>query len=177
MLDLLKALSLGVARVVFVGALLLVLLASVRWALSPDERPDATQVVAVPEETEAPPDEAGAATPTAAPAPEPTSTEDAPEVLIAAARPPGDTTLQVLDAGGGAARVDRAVAAVEQLGYDVVAINPSSRNVPLTTVYFTDGAEAEARALRARDPRFRVIEPNQGLSEGVDVHILVGADF
>ena len=177
MVDVLRTVALWAARVVFVGALLLVLLASLRWALTPDARPDATQVVSVPDASEEPAVADASAAPSPTPAAIPTATEDPPEVLIAAARPPAETTIQVLDAGAGAARVDRAVAAIEALGYEVVAINPSSRNVPRTTVYFTAEAEAEARALRARDPRFQLIEPNQGLSEGVDVHVLVGPDF
>lgn len=101
----------------------------------------------------------------------------APEELIAAAKAPAETTVQVLDAGGGNAAVDAVVSALEAIGYDIIAINDSSRDVTVTTVYFTDGNEPQAEALRARDPRFQEIEPNQGLSDGVDIHVLVAPGF
>ena len=66
---------------------------------------------------------------------------------------------------------------LEQLGYNVVARSPSSRDVVETTVYYTADNIAEAEGLRAREPRFRVVEANRGLSEGVDIHVLVGTEF
>lgn len=195
MSSLLRLITLNIARLVFVAAMLLALYAGLTWALSPDPRPDAESIAreeaareAAASESEAAaaaasePDAAGASESEAAPAtpgatPEPGPTTEAPEVLIAAAKPPNETTVQVLEAGGGGARVDAAVSVLEQIGYRVVAISPSSRDVTLTTVYFTEGAEAEARGLRARDPRFQTVEANRGLSEGVDIHVLVGPDF
>ncbi|HUG83057.1 MAG TPA: LytR C-terminal domain-containing protein, partial [Euzebya sp.] len=101
----------------------------------------------------------------------------APEELIALAKTPADTTIQVLDAGGGNASVDQVVSALETIGYDVVAINDSSRDVTVTTVYYTADNMPQAEGLRARDPRFQAVEPNQGLSDSVDIHVLVGPDF
>lgn len=155
------------------------------WSLNPDDRPDAGAVTysldelrddeteTATEAATAPDEPAADATPT----PSPTSTEEPAEVLIGAARAPSDTTVQVLNAGAGDARTDAAVTVVEALGYNVVAISPSRRDVSETTVYFTDGNEPEAKALRARDPRFQAVEENQGLSEGVDLHVLVGTDW
>lgn len=186
--NILRLLSLNAARILFVGVLLLALYAGLTWALNPDERPDAASIAAAQAAQEQAASEAALEeapeTPTeeveATEAPiEPTEapTTPSPAVLIAAAKDPGETTVQVLDAGGGSAKVDAAVTVLEQLGYNVVAVSPSSRDVSQTTVYFTADAQAEAEALRAREPRFQVVEGNQGLSEGVDIHVLVGSEF
>lgn len=185
-----RLLSLNAARLIFVGGLLLALYAGLSWALNPEDRPDAEAIAAAQAaadqsaseaaEASASESEAAAAEATATPTAVPTVTAPptaSPQELIAAARPPDETTVQVLDAGGGTARVDAAIGVLEQIGYRVVAISPSSRDVTQTTVYFTQGAQAEAEGLRAREPRFQVVEPNQGLSEGVDIHVLVGTEF
>lgn len=183
-----RLLSLNAARILFVGGLLLALYAGLTWALSPDERPDAARIA----EAQAALEQAASeealedaseevtepeATESAVPEPTEAPTTPSPAVLIAEAKDPADTTVQVLDAGGGSAKVDAAVAVLEQLGYDVRAISPSSRDVAQTTVYFTGDARPEAEALRAREPRFQTVEANQGLSEGVDIHVLVGPEF
>ena len=180
-----RLIALNTARLVFVGALLLALYAGLTWALSPEERPDAASIAAAQAELDA--SESELAEPSETPTPvetaaaplEPTEvpTTESPEQLIAAAKPPGETTVQVLDAGGGGARVDQAEAVLEQLGYNVVARSPSSRDVVETTGYYTADNIAEAEGRRAREPRFRVVEANRGLSEGVDIHVLVGTEF
>lgn len=180
-----RLVSLNAARVIFVGALGLALYAGLNWALNPDPRPDAESIALAEAAREASESEAAEAAAVSEPeepestpvTPDAVPTTDAPEVLIAAAKPPTETTVQVLDAGGGSASVDAAVAALESIGYQVVSVRGSSRDVTRTTVYFTAEAQAEADALRARDPRFQVVEPNQGLSEGVDIHVLVAPDF
>ena len=183
-----RLLSLNAARLIFVGGLLVALYVGLTWALNPEDRPDAATIAAAEAAAESAASEAAeaaaseaaegaeeapTATPTITVAPE----TESPQELIAAAKPPAETTVQVLDAGGGGARVDAAIGVLEQIGYQVVAISPSSRNVTQTTVYFTEGARAEAEGLRAREPRFQVVEGNQGLSEGVDIHVLVGTEF
>ena len=186
--SLLRLVFLNAARVLFVGALLLALYAGLTWALAIEARPDASRIAeAAAAREQAASEEAAseqAAEPTAEPAatasatavPEPVVTV-APEELIALAKAPAETTVQVLEAGGGNASVDSVVSALEAIGYEVVAINDSSRDVVVTTVYFTEDNEPQAEGLRARDPRFQAVEPNQGLSEGVDIHVLVGPDF
>ncbi|CAN5508772.1 hypothetical protein BH23ACT9_BH23ACT9_14880 [soil metagenome] len=182
-------LSLNAARVLFVGALLLVLYVGLTWALAIEDRPDAASIAAAEaarEQAQSEREEAQQAEEDVTTADEPTEAVTQvpapvetvpPEELIAAARQPGETTVQVLDAGGGNATTDAVVGALEGLGYQVVAINSSSRTVDVTTVYFTADDEPQAEALRARDPRFQAVEANQGLSEGVDIHVLVGRDF
>lgn len=174
----------------FVGVLLLSLYVGLTWALAIEDRPDAGRIAeaeAVREQAESEraaseaaaseavqPQPTAAATATEVPQPEVTV---APEELIALAKTPAETSVQVLEAGGGNASVDQVVSALEAIGYEVVAINDSSRDVSVTTVYYTADNEPQAEALRARDPRFQEIEPNQGLSDQVDIHVLVGPDF
>lgn len=185
MRTLFRLVTLNAARVLFVGALALALWAGLQWALTPDPRPDAEaiareQAIREASESEAAAEPEVTPTPTAtAPAAPvtPTPTEAPPEELIAAAKDPSQTTVQVLDAGGGPAAVDAAVAELESLGYDIINVTSSSRDVTTTTVWWTADAEAEARALRARAPRFQEVGPNEGLSEGVDIHVLVGPGF
>lgn len=55
--------------------------------------------------------------------------------------------------------------ALEALGYPVVAVNSARTPFPRTTIFYVDGWEAEAEALRARDsasarsPRTRTSRP------------------
>lgn len=104
------------------------------------------------------------------------SAEEADE-LIADARDPDQTTVQVLDAGGGSDATGSVQEALTELGYDVVAVNTSRLDYPTTTVLYTEGNDAEAEALRARDERFAEIAPNERLSTGVDIHVVVGPDW
>jgi hypothetical protein len=108
---------------------------------------------------------------------EPALTEEEIAELIAAAREPSETSVQVLDAGGGSTATSDVADVLGGEGYDVVAINPSRVDYDVTTVLYTDGNEAEAEALRARDDRFTAIAPNERLSEGVDLHVVVGPDW
>ncbi len=111
------------------------------------------------------------------PTEEPTETGPAPEELIAAAPDPELTSVQVLDSGGGSSRAQDAAEALRGLGYNVVNITSSRANVTRTTVWFTEGNEEAGLALRARDERVTEVEPNEALSSGVDLHVLVGADW
>ena len=104
-------------------------------------------------------------------------TEEEAEELIAAARDPEETTVQVLDAGGGSTATSDVADALRNEGYDVVAINSSRADYSVTTVLYTAGNEAEAEALRARDERFAETAPNERLSEGVDLHVVVAPDW
>lgn len=186
---LLRLVSLNAARLLFVGALLLTLYVSLTWALAVEDRPDAASIAeaeALRDQQESElaagitssEDSTAGATPTAtaSDAPTPVATVD-PQELIALAEAPPETTVQILDAGGGGVAVDAVESALEAIGYEVVAINDSSRDVSATTVYFTGENQPQAEGLRARDPRFQVVEPNQGLSDGVDIHVLVGPGF
>ncbi len=188
MSNLLRLVSLNAARVLFVGGLLLALYVGLTWALAVEDRPDAGAIAAAEAAREAAQSESEAAAsdaPSVTATPEPTpgltttpppATVD-PQELIAAARPPAETTVQILDAGGGNALVDAVRIRLEEIGYQIIAVQESSRRVDRTTVYFTEENQAQAEGLRARDPRFQVVEANRGLSRSVDIHVLVGPNF
>lgn len=125
----------------------------------------------------APPPPPAASEPPAQPTEDSGLTPAEAEDLIAAARPPEETSVQLLDAGGGSDAVNEAAEVLRELGYDVVAINPSRTNYDTTTVLFTEGNDAEAQALPARDERFAEVAPNERLSDGVDVHVVIGSDW
>lgn len=188
MSQLFRFISLNAARVIFVATLLLALYVGLNWALAIEDRPDAASIAATQAAREA--SETAAeleasenpepTTPPTGPASTPTSTPEPtvdPQELIAAALPPPETSVQVLDAGGGGAAVDSAVSALEQIGYNIVNVTSSTRQVDRTTVYFTADDKPQADGLQARDPRFQVVEANRGLNEGVNIHVLVGPNF
>lgn len=96
--------------------------------------------------------------------------------VVAAAPPPGDTTVQVLGPAGITA-LDEVAVALTDLGYAVVATNPASAAVQTTTVLYSAGHEEAARALAAREPRIGVVAPNTAFSEDVDLHVVVADDW
>lgn len=105
------------------------------------------------------------------------STADADEGLTAAAAVPEETRVQVLDGVNDPARLAELVAALESLGYQVVATNPASTDYAVTTVLYSEGQEAAAQALQTRDPRMAALRPSPGLSDEVDLHVVLGADW
>lgn len=170
----------------FGAALILALVVGLFWAFQPTGFEDEPEVADNAEATERPrrggnkdrADDEEQLAEGESEAPEDTGLSEAEaKELIDAARPPDETTVQVLDAGGGSSATNEAADALRELGYDVVAINSSRLDYPTTTVLFTEGNEAEAEAVRARDERFAETGLNDRLSEGVDVHIVVGADW
>lgn len=110
--------------------------------------------------------------------PEESATEGPLAEPVAAAPPPAETTVQVLDGVGGDGRQAQAAAQVlRDLGYDVVVINPAGTDHSSTEVQFSPGNDAAAEALAARDPRFTAAGPTTALSDAVDLHVIVGSDF
>jgi hypothetical protein len=177
-----------IARIILVGGLLLAFGWGLVWALNPSEggitftapdRDPAPTEADDGDDEESAADEPQEADPaeTPTPGPEPTPTGPPPEELIAAAPDPSSTSVQVLDAGGGPTRTLGVTDALEDLGYQVVNVTSSRTDVTETTVWFTDGQEEAGLALRARDERFAVVEENERLSTGVDLHVLVGPDW
>ncbi|HVM19316.1 MAG TPA: LytR C-terminal domain-containing protein [Egibacteraceae bacterium] len=104
-------------------------------------------------------------------------TDEEREALIEAARDPEQTTVQVLDAGGGGSAASDVASVLGDLGYDVVAINSARDDYSVTTVLFTEGNEAEAEGLRAREERVTEVGLNERLSDAVDLHVMVGPDW
>jgi hypothetical protein len=86
--------------------------------------------------------------------------------------------VQVLEAGGGMGATNAAADFLsDEFGYQIINVTSARVDVSETTVWFTDGNEPEARALRARERRVAVVEENQGLNEGTDLHVLVGPNW
>ncbi|MGI8873177.1 MAG: LytR C-terminal domain-containing protein [Egibacteraceae bacterium] len=102
---------------------------------------------------------------------------DAGEGPVAAAAAPEETRVQVLDGVNDPARLAELVAALEALGYQVVTTNPASTAYAVTTVLYSEGQESAAQALQIRDPRMAVLRPSPGLSDTVDLHVVLGADW
>jgi hypothetical protein len=178
----------GIARLVFAGGLLLALVIGLVWAFNPAEEggvrfsgtPDdrvAQEAEEGDEDTAVDPDAPAVPSPEPEAEPEPEDTGPPPEELIAAAPEPSETSVQVLDAGGGRARTEAVVAALEDLGYLIVNVTSSRTDVRSTTVWFTEGSEEAALALRARDERVVEVAENERLSPGVNLHVLVGPDW
>lgn len=86
-------------------------------------------------------------------------------------------TVQVLDGAGDPDAVRDAVAALEELGYEVVAQSRAARRYPRTTVFWSDGFEDEAEQLREADDRFAALEENERLAPSINLHVVVGEDW
>lgn len=96
---------------------------------------------------------------------------------IAEAPPPQDTTVQVLDGVGSGTQAEDAAAALEDLGYDVVVVNPAGLEYNSTRVLATEGHDTDGEALIERDDRFGALDRNRTLSAEIDLHVIVGADW
>lgn len=163
-----------VARWVFGAFLLGCLVVGLVWSLGPTIEfgggPDGDGEVAA---GEAPPEAPSEAAPSEAPG---EATENQDQELIDGADPPEDTEVQVLD-GSDADRTDSAITVLGEFGYEIVG--PSQgRAYEETTIFYNDGERRTARALKARDERFGVVAENdRGLSEEVDIHVIIGDDW
>lgn len=105
------------------------------------------------------------------------SAEDADDALVAAAPVPQETRVQVLDGVNDPARLAELVEALEALGYEIVATNPASTDYAVTTVLYSEGHETAAQALQVREPRVAALRASPGLSDQVDLHVVLGADW
>ena len=135
--------------------------------------PSAVPTVAAVPETELP-------TPEPEPEPEPTQpapVTPAPTPAEVTENPVTGVTVQVLEQVGAEAQAAQAAGVLRRLGYDVVAVNITDRQVDTTTVLASAGRAADAEQLKTLDPRFGVITDNDGFSPDVDLHVIVGADF
>lgn len=126
-------------------------------------------------------DEATADDPAPEPSPGPGAegdpTLDAAQQILAAGPPPEETTVQVLDGVGASPNLPLLVAVLQDLGYRVVATNPAKTDYARTTVLYSEGREDAARALQARHGRIVEVRRSPGLSEAVDLHVVLGSDW
>jgi hypothetical protein len=171
------------------GALVLIVLSTVIFgALGGDEPADAVAAptpspsvhVTEPTGTQSPATQPPATEPTGSEQPSaPASTETASEPDAPSdGTDPAGISIQVLDGvltdGGEAAN---AVAqSLRDQGYDVVAVNRARQGYEQTTVFYTTGAEAQARQVAAAIGASAVEEQPGNLSEQVQVHIVVADD-
>lgn len=87
-------------------------------------------------------------------------------------------TVQVLDGRWDEVAYLEAIEVLEGYGYAVTASGAAGRRYPETTIFWTEGQEANARTLSAADARFTVVSPNvHGLTEFQDLHVVVGEDW
>ena len=174
-----------------IGAVAVALLLALQWALNPEEQQ--TEFFSVRTQTEQPvvsaADEAETEEEDEEPEPaedetgepeeteEPGLSDEERQELTDAAPEPGDTSVQVLDAGGGGDAMNAAADDMRELGYNVVNVTGSQTDVDATTAWWSDGHEAAAEAMRARDERIIAVGANERLNQGVDLHLLVGPDW
>ena len=87
-----------------------------------------------------------------------------------------DITIQVLNGTASTEADDRMADRLGSLGYEVVAVQGSSKQYTETTVYWSfPGAQDAAERLAARFDWVAAPKPSN-LSSTVDIHVVVGAD-
>ena len=119
------------------------------------------------------------ATEPAATATSTTSTEASPsEDASAGEIPPGEISIQVLDAvhDPGAVTAHRIADRLKADGYDVLVVNPAGKLYGTTTVMYTPGHEDAARQIAKAYGFAKVTAAVSNLSNSVDVHLVVGSD-
>lgn len=87
-----------------------------------------------------------------------------------------DITVQVLNGTASTEADDRMADRLSSLGYDVVAVQGSSKQYPETTVFWSfPGAQEAAERLAAKFGWQAAMRPSN-LSATVDLHVVVGGD-
>lgn len=107
------------------------------------------------------------------PEPEPTATATTDGAIA-----PSSISVQVLDAvrDDGSAAAEDVEQRLKADGYRVVANNPASKTYEVTTVFYSEGYEAQARQI-ADAYGWSAVEPKpSNLSSSVQVHVVVGLD-
>jgi hypothetical protein len=120
---------------------------------------------------------ATATTTSVPPGSEPATTTTA---AAAATTPPPvhGVTVQVLNGVFVPGLAHRVAAKLRAAGYDVVAANTAFGHFSVSRIYYTEGHEADALALQARFPAFKVIAPAPpNLSRGVALHAVIGDNY
>ena len=113
--------------------------------------------------------------PTPVPTPDPApTTEPEPEPEEEFREP---VPVQVLNAGGGRERVDDVIATLDDMGYEIAAVNGVRRRVEETTVLWNENHQSDALDLIRRDERFAGEAKNDGYAQSVPLHVLVGPDW
>lgn len=170
----LRVLVLGIGFVVLVGA------AFTGVGAWQDRDTTATETAAPEPEPE--PEPAPAPEPAPEPEPEPEPEPDPEPEPVDDGPQPADVTVQLLNGAGdgGAAVVADARATLTDAGFRIAASN-NARPYDTTTIFYTVGFESEARlvgeALGVTEINpMTDLPPERRLSDGVMVHVVLGAD-
>jgi hypothetical protein len=142
------------------------------------DAPAATRVTSRAAATTRPAPSRGPATTTTLPAATqaPTSTE--PGTTVSTLRSAKGVTVQVLNGVFVTGLAHRVAGRLRSAGYDVVAATTALGSYRVSRIYYTDGHQADAVALRARFPVFEQIAPAPAnLSRRIDLHVVVGQNY
>lgn len=178
----------GVKALLGLALVGLVAVGALRWAGGGDDGRGQPAVTAAPPSTAAAPaSEDALASEADEPALEVDEAEEAPDNDATADDEDEDedggddgpvlATVQVLNGSGDPDLLDRVVAVLEELGYEVVATGRASRRYEETTVFWSAGHQDDARDLREADPRFIAVEPNERLDRTINLHVVIGDDW
>lgn len=102
--------------------------------------------------------------------PQPKKTRSAPELLTEG------VTVQVLNGTGAPAADDDMADRLARLGFEVIAIDGSSKEYPQTTVFWSLPEAQEAAERLARRFGWLAAAKPENLSTTVDLHVVVGLD-
>lgn len=139
--------------------------------ITPAVRQSRTPVAEVTEE----PIESETPAPVESETPEPRETEE-PEDNGGKPLITDDITVQVLNGTGSTEADDRMADRLSSLGYEVVAVQGSSKQYPQTTVFWSfPSAQEAAERLAAKFGWQAAMRPSN-LSATVDLHVVVGTD-
>jgi LytR cell envelope-related transcriptional attenuator len=133
-------------------------------------------------DTTAPPSTAPASTTTTTTTTAPPTTRapttSVPGTSVSTLRPSKGVTVQVLNGVFVTGLAHRVADRLRAAGYQVVATNTALGNYRVSRIYYTEGHQADAVALRARFPVFQQIAPAPAnLSRRVDLHVVVGKNY
>jgi LytR cell envelope-related transcriptional attenuator len=129
-------------------------------------------------DTTAPSSTAPASTTTTVPPTTRAATTSVPGTSVSTLRSTKGVTVQVLNGVFVTGLAHRVADRLRAAGYQVVAANTALGNYPVSRIYYTEGHQADAVALRARFPVFQQIAPAPAnLSRRVDLHVVVGKNY
>ncbi|HEX9343934.1 MAG TPA: LytR C-terminal domain-containing protein [Actinomycetota bacterium] len=127
------------------------------------------------------------APPTSAPAPAatttsmvPPSSEPATTASVSTTTLPrvAGVTVQVLNGVFVPGLAHQVADKLRAAGYDVVATQTAFGHFTVSRIYYTEGHQADALALQARFPAFKVIAPApSSLSRDIALHVVIGGNY
>jgi len=108
----------------------------------------------------------------------PPSTDPSPAPSTSTLPPVAGVTVQVLNGVFVPGLAHQVADKLRAAGYDVVAASTAFGHYTVSRVYYTSGHKADALALQARFPAFKVIAPAPAsLSQDVALHAVIGENY